>query len=807
MKRDNSADLYLPVIPLRGIVLLPGMIVHLDIGRKRSMQAVYASMKSNQQLFVVAQKEPLIANPNIKDIYSVGMRANLLHILKEDEDGMRIVIQGDKRACVAPVEYRDKSNLKILPDKLNVNLINEKKFIPTIESEASLRSLKLAFSKYVEVAPKLADDFLAKFDSKLMTLGRLVDYITSNIYLDYMTKQTILETLDQNDRAHILMIALEKEVNIIKTEQELFEKAKDKVDETQRDIILREQKKIIEEELGEVGSTSEIELFRKRIIDLKLNKDVEETLLKECNKLQKSPFGSMEGAMISTYLDTCLSLPWNDSTEVEIDLQKVRNQLDKDHYGLTKVKDRIIEMLAVMKLNENSKGNIICLIGPPGTGKTSIALSIAKAIGRNSQRISLGGVTDEAEIRGHRRTYVGSMPGRIINAIIKAKSNNPLLILDEVDKLSKDYKGDPTAALLEVLDPEQNYSFEDHFIDLPFDLSNTMFITTANDYDQIPSPLRDRMDIIELSSYTRVEKFNIAKKHLIPKQLKSSGLKRKNINFTNKAIYILIDSYTREAGVRNLERVIASVMRKVAIKVVEDSNLSFKVTEENILDLLGPVKYIDDESNKIDEIGVVNGLAWTSVGGTILPIECITMNGTGKIELTGSLGDVMQESAKTAISCIRSKSALYDINPDFYKEYDIHVHAPDGATPKDGPSAGITMAIALYSALTLSPVKHDFAMTGEITLRGKILPIGGLREKVMAAYKAKIKNIIIPKENIKDLSEIEDEIKSKINFYPVSYIDEAINLCCLKSKKEKENTSIKSSNSSKRTGGRISIRQ
>ena len=550
---------------------------------------------------------------------------------------------------------------------------------------------------------------------------------------------------------------------------------------------MREQLRTIEEELGQDDSPEyESQKLRDRIIELKLSEDNEKALLKECSKLEKTPYGSNEAAVIRTYIDTCLELPWNTSTEEKIELDKVRKALDKRHYGLTKVKERIVEQLAVRKLTDKAKGQIICLVGPPGVGKTSIAQSIAEAINRKSERIALGGVKDEAEIRGHRRTYIGSMPGRIINAVKKSKVNNPLIILDEVDKLSNDYKGDPTSALLEVLDAEQNHSFQDHYIDMPFDLSNVMFITTANDYDAIPAPLRDRMEVIELDSYTRQEKFFIAKKHLVPKQLELNGLSKNTFKITDKAIYKLIDSYTKEAGVRTLERTIASVMRKSAVKIVDNTAETIKVTDKDIEALLGPVKYLEDSKGKKDEIGVVNGLAWTSVGGTLLPIECVVVKGSGKIELTGSLGDVMQESAKTAITCIRSKADMYDIDSDFYKNYDIHIHAPEGAVPKDGPSAGITMATAICSALTCKPVRSDFAMTGEITLRGKVLAIGGLKEKSMAAYKAGIKNVIIPKDNERDIVEIDETVRKHINFIPVSTIDEVLHLVIKPVSKTKE---------------------
>ena len=542
-------------------------------------------------------------------------------------------------------------------------------------------------------------------------------------------------------------------------------------------IDIREQKRAIEEELGEDDSPiDDAENYVDKIEKLNLDEKSADILYKECKKLSKMPYGSQEAAVIRTYLDTVLDLPWNKSSKDKIVIPKVQKALDKTHYGLDKVKKRIIEQLAVRVLSEKQKGQIICLAGPPGVGKTSIAQSIAKAIGRKSERIALGGVRDEAEIRGHRKTYIGSMPGRIINALQHAGTNNPVLILDEIDKLAADYKGDPTSALLEVLDIEQNNKFVDHYIELPFDLSNVMFITTANDISAIPAPLRDRMEIIEISSYTREEKFHIAKKHLIPKQLDECGFTSKELKFTQKAIYALIDFYTREAGVRTLERLIASVMRKCAVEKLTEGTEVFKIDEKEVERFLGHKKFIPDSLAKMDEIGIVNGLAWTSVGGEILPIEVAVMEGTGKIELTGSLGDVMQESAKTAITCIRSHAAVLGIDPDFYKNKDIHIHAPEGAVPKDGPSAGITMATAIYSALTLKPVRHDIAMTGEITLRGNVLPIGGLKEKSMAAFKNGITTVIIPKDNEPDLEDVDKAVLEKVKFISVRNFSEVVAL-------------------------------
>ncbi len=770
MPQNTLAKFNIPVLPLRGLVVFPKMMLHFDVGRKKSIDAINKAMNENQLIFLTAQKDASINDPDIDDIYKVGVVTKIVQVLKQPDDITRVVVEGQYRAkIVSKTECDTHMEAVVAP-------ITEKKHPNTARDLALVRLLKGTFENYMELTPKLPSDILFKIGLST-NAGELADYVAGNVVLDPSIKQSVLETINVSDRLEVLIDALQNEIFILEIEQEILDKSKERIDQSQREYYLREQLKTIEEELG-IDESPEIEgqKLKEKVKELNLSEEIENTLLKECTKLEKTPYGSNEATVIRTYIDTCLELPWNTSTEEKIDLKKVRKSLDNNHYGLTKVKERIIEQLAVRKLTDKAKGQIICLVGPPGVGKTSIAQSIATAINRKSERIALGGVKDEAEIRGHRRTYIGSMPGRIINAIKKCKVNNPLLILDEVDKLSNDYKGDPTSALLEVLDAEQNHSFQDHYIDMPFDLSNVMFITTANDYEAIPAPLRDRMDVIELDSYTRQEKFFIAKKHLIPKQLEKNGLDKKIFKITDKAIYMLIDSYTREAGVRSLERVIATVMRKSAVKIVDNTADVVKVTDKDIESILGPVKYIDDINSKKDEIGVVNGLAWTSVGGTLLPIECAVMSGSGKIELTGSLGDVMQESAKAAITCIRTKADMHNINPDFYKDCDIHIHAPEGAIPKDGPSAGITMATAICSALSLKPVRHDFAMTGEITLRGKVLPIGGLKEKAMAAYKAGIRNVIIPKDNARDIVEIDEAVKSRINFIPVSTIDEVLKL-------------------------------
>ena len=706
---------------------------------------------------------------------------------------MRVVIEGQYRAEIK--EYNaDGEFISAIVEP--VKYIKDK---TTVMNLALVRSVRNVFEEYLRYMPKMPSDILYKSQNAKNT-DDFSDFIAANIQAGFESKQRILATKDVTERLEFILDFLTNEVYLLKIERELTDKARAKIDESQKEYMLREQLQIIKSELGEDEPDDEIREYEEKIKDLKLPEEVETTLLKECAKLDKTPFMSQEAAVIRTYLDTCLELPWNVYSEDDIDLKRVAESLDKNHYGLKKVKERFLEYLAVKKNAPDMKGQIICLLGPPGVGKTSIAKSVAEAIGKKYARVALGGVRDEAEIRGHRRTYVGSMPGRIINAMKQAGTMNPLIVLDEIDKLASDYKGDPTSALLEVLDSEQNNTFTDHYIDLPFDLSDVMFVTTANDYSTIPAPLRDRMEVIELPSYTLVEKINIAKKHLIPKQLKNCGLNAKDFKFTPKAVEMIINNYTKEAGVRNLERTIASVMRKSVYKKLTEDIEKITISNKDLEELLGPAKYSDSEKSNKDEVGYVNGLAWTSVGGELLPIEIAVMQGTGKIELTGSLGDVMKESAKTAVTCIRSHADELNIDPMFYSTKDIHIHAPEGAVPKDGPSAGITMATALYSALSNKMVRHDVAMTGEITLRGKVLPIGGLNEKSMAAYKNGVKTVIIPKENSRDLAEIDEEVKNNVTFIPVSDIKEVLKTAVL-DKTEKTSSGRKKTKKSLNVSG------
>ena len=765
---DNTKSLNLPVLPLRGVVMFPKMMLNFDVNRKRSKNAVSEAVDNDQLIFLTAQLDAGVNDPEIGDVYSVGVVCRIKQIVKEDDKAMRVVVEGLWRGAIVESILSDKC-LYAAVEPYGEN----KKHRFTTRDIALMRSLKATFERYMELTPKLPADILFKIGMSNEP-GELADFVASNVMLDAEIKQVILETVSFSNRLEVLIDAMQNEIFIMSVEQDIMEKARMRIDQSQRDYFLREQMNVIRDELGETGDFNDIDELRNKIAELKLPEEVEKALMKECSRLERLPVGTNESSVIETYIDTVMELPWNSLSEENIDLDAVSARLDREHYGLSKVKKRIIEQLAVRKLSDKAKGQIICLVGPPGVGKTSIAMSIGDAIGRKSRRIALGGVRDEAEIRGHRRTYIASMPGRIISAVKKCGVRNPLLILDEVDKLSSDYKGDPSSALLEVLDSEQNYAFVDHYIDLPFDLSDVMFITTANDADAIPAPLRDRMDVIELPSYTRAEKFNIAKKHLLPKQMKLCGIKRKSFRITDKGIYSVIDFYTREAGVRSLERELAAILRKAAVEIIADPETVVRVTDKNLDSFLGVKKYLDDISAKKDEVGLVNGLAWTAVGGTLLPLECVVMPGSGKVELTGSLGDVMQESARAAITAIRTRCAKYRIDEDFYKNNDIHLHALEGAIPKDGPSAGVTMATALYSALTGQPVRADVAMTGEISISGRVLPIGGLKEKSMAAYKAGIKHVIIPKENERDLSEFDAELLEHITYHPVSTVDEVI---------------------------------
>lgn len=785
---NENLFLELPIIPLRGIVVFPKMVLHFDVGRKKSIKALQKAMDDDQKVFLVCQKDASVDEPNIDDMYDVGVICTIRQMMRiPGSENMRVVVEGDERATLysftsvkpyigglVEIAGDNNSNLEISDD----------------EDKAYQRIIKREFERYASLMPKISNEVIAKVIS-IKNSGELADFVCSNTFLDYYEKQDVLSALDPSERICQLVVYLKKENNALEIESEIQEKVQNEIDKSQREYYLREEMKVISEALGESDNPlEEAEEYKSKVSALKCSDDIKEKLLKECDKLAKMPSGSHEGTVERNYLDKCLEIPFGKYTKDSINLEKSRKILDKEHYGLDKVKERIVDSLAVYKRNPEFNGQILCLAGPPGVGKTSIVKSLAKSMGRKYVRIALGGIHDEAEIRGHRRTYIGSMPGRIVEAVIKSGVMNPIILLDEIDKVGNDFKGDPSSALLEALDPEQNNSFADHYIEFPLDLSRVLFITTANDVSAIAGPLYDRMEVIELNSYTALEKFYIAKKHLVKKEMIKHSLTSKEFKISDDAINILIENYTREAGVRTLEKQIATLCRKATVSL-ESGAKSFKVTDKNIEEYLGKKKFSDDLVSKEDQIGTVNGLAWTSVGGTMLPIEVSVLDGTGKIELTGNLGDVMKESAKTAVSYIRSKASEYGIDEDFYKNKDIHIHAPEAAVPKDGPSAGLAITTAIVSELTGIAIKSNVAMTGEISLKGKALAIGGLKEKSMAAYKAGCDTVIIPQDNKKDLDEISDEVKQVIDFISVKNFDEVLPIALvsrpIKKKEVKEN--------------------
>ena len=759
----------LPAIALRGLVVFPNNIVHFEVGRAKSIAAIEAAMHANSSVFLVAQKEMDVEEPTMPDLYGYGVIAEIKQVLRVSDDLVKVLVEGKTRARL--LELNDGDFLQASVRPVPVRGIGADK---RTQTEALVRSLKDCFEEYLSYSPQISKDVIYNIVSSDSPLF-LSEYMPANLLLKYEDKQTILNESSLLSRLEKLLMLLRQECQVLEIERDLDDKVNASLDKGQREYYLREQMHIISEELGDSEDTrAEADTYRQKIAALKLDDESTEKLLKECDRLARMQSNSAESGVIRSYLDTCLGLPWHITTEDDLDQAHARRVLDREHYGLQKVKERILELLAVRKLNTEVKGQIVCLVGPPGVGKTSIAHSIADCMGRKFARMSLGGVHDAAEIRGHRRTYIGAMPGRIISAINTAKSSNPVILLDEIDKLAGDYKGDPSSALLEVLDPEQNRTFKDNYLDIPFDLSEVLFITTANDASTIPGPLYDRMDVIELPSYTRTEKFNIAKRHLLPKQLKNNGLDGK-VTMTSGAIYEIIDGYTREAGVRNLERTITSVLRKCAQKIAAGETEKISVSGTMVKSLLGPEKVKPTFISRTDSVGIANGLAWTSVGGEMLPVEvAVIPNGTGKIEITGSLGDVMKESAQLAVTYARVHAEEYGIAPDRFKNTDLHIHAPEGAVPKDGPSAGVTLTTALVSALSGIPVRHDLAMTGEITLHGNVLPIGGLKEKSMAAFREGISTVLIPKENATDLYEVDAEVKEKIHFIPVERLSQVL---------------------------------
>ena len=774
--------LHLPTIALRGLVVFPNNLVHFEVGREKSIAAVEWAMANNSNVFLVAQKSMDTTEPQQADLFSYGVVAEVKQVLRVSGDLVKVLVEGKYRAKLSALD----ASGDFLLSEVRPAPVRAGKADDAVETEALLRALKAGFDEYLGMNPRLGKDVVFAIVSS-DDPAFLSEYMPANLLFRYEDKQAVMDEGTLNGRLKKLIEMLRRECQVMKIEKEIAEKVNESMDKNQRDYYLHEQLHIISDELGEGDDThAEADEYRRRITGLHLAEDSEKKLLKEVDRLAKMQGSNQEATVIRTYLDTCLDLPWNTFTVDDLDISRAQQILDRDHYGLKKVKDRILETLAVRKLAPDVKAQIICLVGPPGVGKTSIARSIAESLGRKYVRISLGGVRDEAEIRGHRRTYIGAMPGKIITAMISAKSATPLMLLDEIDKLAGDFRGDPAAALLEALDPEQNSTFNDHFIDIPFDLSHVLFITTANDLGSIPGPLRDRMDVIELPSYTRVEKYNIARKHLLPKQLKACGLTGK-VTLSQSALYGIIDGYTREAGVRNLERTITSVLRKCARKIAAGEVESVSVTGTMLEQLLGPRFVKPDFLNRTNAVGIANGLAWTSVGGETLPIEVQVMdNGSGKITVTGSLGDVMKESAQLAVTWVRVHAAEYGIDPEKLKKCDLHIHAPEGAVPKDGPSAGVTLTTALVSCLSGIPVRGDVAMTGEITLHGNVLPIGGLREKSMAAYREGMKTVLIPKDNEPDLYEVDDEVKKNLTFLPMQSLTQVLNAALLKPQNAKK---------------------
>ncbi len=758
----------MPLMALRGLVVFPGTVASFDVGRKKSINALKYAMEKNQLIYLVAQKDVYVDEPESNDLYKIGCVAKVKQILRVSDNLTKVLVQGLYRAT--------HEDFYALPDFYTAKITkSEEKAVTNREiyKETLIRRVKAQFEKYISILPNISPDVAMTVDNA-DNLGFLCDFIAFSINAPYDDKQYILEQLSPVKRAKILIELLEKEYEINQIDRKIAEKTRFSIDENQKEYYLREQLKIISNELYGDETADEIDTYHTKINSLNAPDNVKEKLRSHVNKLAKMPQGSHEGTVERGYLDTCIELPWNSFTKTSTDIIKAKKILDRDIYGLTKVKDRVLELLSVYSLSPDIKGQIICLVGPPGVGKTSIGKTIAECMGRQFSRVALGGVHDESEIRGHRKTYIGAMPGKIINALKQAGSGNPVILLDEVDKLGNDYKGDPASALLEVLDPEQNNTFVDHFIEIPYDLSKAVFIATANTLDTIPAPLLDRMEVIEVSSYTREEKFQIAQRHLISKQIARHGLKRSQIKFTDEAIYSLIDFYTRESGVRKLERTIASLCRKSARVIAEGAKKRVAINEAQVAAMLGRHKYFPEVILADHNVGIINGLAWTSVGGEIMQLEVSVMDGTGKVELTGSLGDVMKESAMTAVSFVRANALKYGIDSMFYKNKDIHIHATEAAVPKDGPSAGVTMVTALVSALTNKKIKRDIAMTGEVTLRGRILKIGGLREKSMAAYRGGVKAVFIPYENIADLEDVDAIVKENIKFIPVSFVDEIL---------------------------------
>lgn len=762
----ENTNLRLPMLPLRGMIVFPGMIINLDVGRERSIKSVELAMNTTRKIFLVTQRSAEVIDPTAKDMYTYGIVAEVKQLLKLPNGAMRVLVEGLTRGEIVSVEDVPGLNFEtivhVLPD------VNDN----SNEIEALKRMLVETFEKWVLASKKVTSEVLLTFKDQ-PDAGRIGDMIAGYLSIDIADKEKVLEATDVKERLNLLYAFLCKELEIANIEKNISQQVHKQIEQNQKEYYLREQLKAINKELNDGDERqAEVDEYKAKMKELELPEDLVKKLDKELDRLYKMPPMMAESAVIRNYLDVVLALPWNKFTQDNFDLKKAAEILDKEHYGLKKVKERILEYLAVRALSQENKGPILCLVGPPGVGKTSLAQSVAHAIGRNFTRISLGGVRDEAEIRGHRRTYIGAMPGRLIHGMETCGSTNPVFLLDEVDKLNSDFRGDPASALLEVLDPEQNCKFSDHFIEYPYDMSHVFFIVTANSVSTIPPALLDRMEIIELSSYTDEEKVKIAQLHLLPKERKANGLTNKTFTLAPHTLEHLIRNYTREAGVRNLERKIGALCRKAARQIVEGTAKSVKVSPKNLVDLLGPIIYLESDLKAKAEVGICTGLAWTSVGGEVLKVEVVACEGKGKLVLTGQLGDVMKESAQTGYTYIRSRAKKLGLAADFNEKTDIHIHVPEGAIPKDGPSAGITMVTAMESALTNRKIKADLAMTGEITLSGKVLPIGGLKEKVLAANRYRIKTIIIPAQNMQDLQDIPENVKSMMKFIPVEHMDQ-----------------------------------
>lgn len=760
----------LPAVALRGITILPGMIAHFDISREVSIKAVERAMKNGDSIFLVTQKDTNKENPEIEDLQSIGVIAEIKQVVRLQNDIIRVMVEGEQRAEVYEIAQDQQDYLKA---RVIAYIEEDEKHLPAQAEEAMVMSVQETFAKYSAVQGRIGKEVVRQVQ-ETTDLSKLLDYVGNNLPVSYDKKQKILDAITITERYEVLLAMLLQQIEVLAIKSDFQKKVQERVEKHQKEYVLREQMALIREELGETNTDSDAQEYEKKLEELQASDEVKKRIKKEIQRFRGIAGNSSESTVSRGYIETLLELPWDKTSVDNQDLTHAQEILDEDHYGLEKVKERVIEFLAVRNLTGKGESPILCLVGPPGTGKTSIARSIARALDKKYVRISLGGVRDEAEIRGHRRTYVGALPGRIVSGLRTAGVKNPLMLLDEIDKMSSDYKGDTASALLEVLDAEQNSKFRDHYVELPVDLSEVLFIASANSLSDIPGPLRDRMEIIEVSSYTENEKLHIAKDHLIAKQLKKNGVNEKQLKISDKALREVIAFYTREAGVRGLERRLGEICRKAARRIYEGETEKIRVSGNNLEEFLGKPKYREDKKNKKDEIGIVRGLAWTSVGGVTLEIEVNVLPGKGELVLTGKLGDVMKESARAGISYIRSISSDYGIDPEFFTKHDIHVHIPEGAVPKDGPSAGITMALAILSAITERPVRADIAMTGEITIRGRVLPIGGLKEKLLAAKNAGMKTVCIPKDNERDLSELSEEITEGMEILPIDHMNQLI---------------------------------